>query len=164
MGLNMDGYVRLLFVKEDTPTGKLIQEMTSGEWSHVAVYGLSGLVEAVPPRVTISSVARYQECRTEAVDFYVPDLDNALRELERLVGSPYGLLSCLSGGLYDILGLELVVPPCAVDCSQLAVKAIRAGSGVIRPDLPDSCFTPQGLYAAAKLAGEEWLGKIGFHI
>ncbi len=154
----MDGYVRLLFVKEDTPTGELIQRITGGEWSHVAVYALGGLVEAVPPRVTVSSVGRYLDCRTEIVDFYVPDLDNALREAERLVGSPYGLLSCLFGGLYDVFGAELVVPAGAVDCAQLAVRAIRAGGGSVRPELPDSCFTPQGLYAAAKMAGRRAAG------
>lgn len=149
----MDGYLRLLFIKEDTPTGELIQRITGGEWSHVAVYALGGLVEAVPPRVTVSSVGRYQGLRTEFVDFYVPDLDCALREVERLVGSPYGLLSCLSGGLYDVFGVELTVPAGAVDCAQLAVRAIRAGGRAVRPELPDNCFTPQGLYVAAKLAG-----------
>jgi hypothetical protein len=147
----MDGYLRLLFIQENTPTGVLIQRITGGEWSHVAVYALGGLVEAVPPRVTVSSIGRYLDCRTEIADFYVPDLNNALREAERLVGNPYGLLPCLSGGLYDVFRVELIVPAGAVDCAQLAVRAIRAGGGSVRPELPDSCFTPQGLYAAAKM-------------
>lgn len=149
----MGSYIRLLFVKEDTPTGLLIQEITGGEWSHVAIFAFGGLVEAVPLRVTVSSVDRYRDFRTEFVDFYVPDLDSALHELKQLVGRPYSLLSCLSGGLYDVFGVELVVPAGAVDCAQLVVLALRAGGAVLQPEVPDSCFSPQGLYASAKLAG-----------
>jgi len=153
----MDGYIRLIYVQENTPTGRLIQEATGGQWSHVGIITPAGILEAVPPRVTISAADRYDYDKetypaTKIQDVYVADMDAARATMRSMVGKPYRTLSCLSGGAHDVLGVDISIPGIpGVDCCQMAIDVERSGTTDPEPSIPSDCWTPQHLFAANEL-------------
>lgn len=148
----MEGKLKILFVSEDTLTGKIIQKATGGEWSHVAVFALNGLVEAMPPIVTVSSEHRYDKYPTDIIEVTVPDIEAALAELKSLIGKPYSLLSCIDGGLHDLFDIQLSGDgDKAVNCCELAVRTLIAGGFKFNEDINPDCWTPQRVYAELKI-------------
>jgi hypothetical protein len=150
----MKGTLRILFVDESTWTADIIKGVTGGEWSHCGVLAFDGLVEAVPPRATISSARRYQCNRTEILEIEVPDINAALAEAKSLSDESYSLPACISGGIHDIFNIQVCINDDAVNCCGLVIRVIRAGGGIVAPAIGADCFTPQRLYAEIKLANQ----------
>lgn len=148
----MDGYLKLLFVEEDTLTGEIIQKFTGGQWSHVAIIDDDILIEAMPPLVTISSIHRYESFKTEIVEIYVPDIEAALAKAKSLVDKPYAVIGCIEGGLHDVFDIQLPGDgEKTINCCELAIRSIRAGGSKLREEISADCWTPQRLYAEIKL-------------
>lgn len=151
--VSVGGYIRIIFIDGDTIFSKIIKYATGSQWSHVGILVFDGLVEAVVPRVTISSALRYKNCTVEVIDFYVPDITSAHKELKNLIGYPYGFLDCISGGLSYLFGIQLsITERKTIDCCELVVRSIRKGGGIVESEIPADCFTPQSLYRSLKLS------------
>jgi len=151
----MGGYIRLMFVSETTLQADVVKEVTDSCWSHVAIVTERGLAEAVWPRVTLSRIVEYDKFKTEILKVYIPDIQAATDELNRLMNRHYSLLDCLSGLLYMLFGIQISFRgEKSIDCVALAIRVIRAGGGVVAPEIDSSCFTPLSLYVACKQAQE----------
>ncbi|MDR1701327.1 MAG: hypothetical protein LBR56_00965 [Sporomusaceae bacterium] len=144
----------IIFISENSCLGNIVKSVTGSQWSHVGIIALGGIVEAVPPKVIISPQNRYDECKTEQIDFYVPDITATTEELKKLIGTPYGWLECIKGGLKDLASITFSMSANEknVNCCELVVRTIRSGGGEIDSAIPDDCFTPQSLYTAIKMS------------
>ena len=144
--------IKLIFVDGCSAASEVIKAVTGSQWSHVGVVTKGGIVEAVAPRVLISSLGRYDRYPQEIVEVAVPDPAKAMEELKSLIGRPYGFLDCVSGGLHDLFDAEIpLTDENTVNCCEVAVRTLRAGGIKIEEDLDADCFTPGSLYTQLKL-------------
>lgn len=144
--------MKFIFVDGCNAASEVIKAVTGSQWSHVGVVTKGGIVEAVAPRVLISSLGRYNHYPQEIVEVEVPDPEKAMEELKSLIGRPYGFLDCVSGGLHDLFDAEIsLTDESTVDCCEVAVRVLRAGGVKIDEELDADCFTPGSLYTKLKL-------------
>ena len=144
--------IKLIFVDGCNAASEVIKAVTGSQWSHVGVMTKGGIVEAVTPRVLISSLGRYDRYPQEIVEVQVPDPAKAMEELKSLIGRPYGFLDCVSGGLHDLFDAEIsLTDENTVNCCEVAVRTLRAGGVKIEEDLDANCFTPGSLYTQLKM-------------
>jgi hypothetical protein len=143
--------VRLIFVGGDSKVDKLITEVTGGTKSHVAgllfdgVYESTGLKEPsdIYPGVWLHDPNKYlNNPDAESIEIEVPDIDALKEEARRLLGTPYGYLDCIRGGVFDLLGIKVPDNDWAMDCSETWTRLLRAGGLDILSEIPAGDLTP----------------------
>lgn len=101
--------------------------------------------------VTVSSLDKYADYKTECIDVDIPDLDGAEQEAKKLLGTSYGFKNLAGGGLHAIMGINISGDgEKTVDCSEAVARILRAGGNNILPNIAADNITPNGLYKALK--------------
>lgn len=149
--------VKVLFVFPHNITSECI-DIAQGigeDPCHVAILGCGGLLESVRPKVTISSIDSYKDCKTEIIIVDVPDLESAEAEGYTLVGRPYGYKSCVSGFIHGVTGSHVDFNTDSVDCSEVGTRYLRAGRLDVLSGEPANCVTPKMLYQELLVIGKK---------
>ena len=120
--------VTLIFVGGDTTIDKFITDVTGGNKSHVAglifdsIYESTGMAEEYDPYpgVWLHSPDKYKNNQqAEFIDVAIPDIGALKEKARKLLGTPYGYIDCLKGGVFDLLGIELPDTTWTMDCSEV---------------------------------------------
>jgi len=142
--------IKVIFVHGDNCLSKVIQTATHGEWDHVGIEMLGGMLEALfNVGVTVSSLDKYTDFKTECIDVFITDPDGAEQEAKKFVGTSYGFKNFAGGGLYAIMGINISGDgEKSVDCSELVARILRAGGNNVLPNIAADNITPNDLYKA----------------
>jgi len=144
--------VKVLFVYAHNVVGEIVDfaEGKGEDPSHVAVFACGGLLEAIQPAVTVSPVDKYAVCKTRTITVEVPDIEAAEAEGQRLIGTPYGLVTdCVSGLIHDVTSRHVVFNGAGTaNCSETGTRYLRAGGLDVLPGIPADCVTPKDLLLA----------------
>lgn len=153
---------------------RTIEGVSQGDFCHVAVRFSWGIVEAlgVPergfvPGVRLSPVDKYDGKAVVMMKLALPEEAAAEQEARRLLGRLYSYIGCLEGGIYDMTGIRLQpwlnklidwlqirlfgtalpvdVGKWSMNCSETAVRIIRAGGIKVLPGVEADCITPMDL-------------------
>jgi hypothetical protein len=154
--------VTVIFVRGDSLVDKVIDTVSQGIYSHVAIKILGGTLEALGikdpedkyPGVWLHDADKYtNDPNAVLVDVDLPNITGAENTARALIGKPYGYDSCVSGGIYDLTGAEV---PSIIgdDCSQSGVLILREGGLDVMGDTPASCITPMDLYRILTKGGD----------
>jgi hypothetical protein len=110
------GKVTVIFVGGDSLVDDVIEKVTSGEYSHVAININGGILESTGiikegdhyPGVHMRQITEY-DGNPDAVfiDVDVPDLQAAELKAKYLLGKFYSYVGCVEGGAYDVFGIKL---------------------------------------------------------
>lgn len=84
------------------------------------------------------------------VDIELPDLEGALQEARKLIGTPYGYTDCVRGGIHDLTGINLSGNKITANYSETVTRSLRAGGLDLLPDNLDDCIMPNYLYWALR--------------
>jgi hypothetical protein len=137
---------------------KIIEQVENGPYSHVAGLILNSTLESEGvkeysdpyPGVWLHPPDKYkdgQDATFVIVD--VPNLAAAEDEARKLIGSVYGYVDCVNGGIEELFGKQL---PCdgtlTMNCSETWARILRTGELNVLPDLEPDSITPQMLYEA----------------
>ena len=141
--------VTVIFVGGTSFVDKVIDGVSHGVHSHVAVKALGGVLEALGvkdeedkyPGVWAHSADKYDnDPNAKFVEVDVPDVEAADKWAEGIISTPYAYVGCIDGGLHDMLGTNL---PCdgqlTMNCSETVTRYLRAGK----------CDLLHGVYADA---------------
>lgn len=153
--------VGVIFVSAHNIVGELVQQTTNSQWAHVGIImpSLGGIVEAVFPRVTVSSVDTYNRIYTEVIELTVTDEQYLAMEQSaiRLIGKFYGFDDCIVGGLHDIFGDiisqnvgRVIDFDGSIDCSATVTTILRDGGFNLFPGEMVSQITPNDLYVVIR--------------
>lgn len=119
---------------------------------HVAGFRQNGkLLEAIQPAVTDATDPRfYDDCKVRIIIVEVPDITAAEAEADRLIGTPYGLITdCVSGLIHETTGRHVVLDDRGTaNCSETWTRILRAGGLNVLPETPADCVTPLDLMLA----------------
>ena len=135
--------MRVLLCTTDKIGSRLIRAVTWSRWSHAAIIDGGEIIEAVWPRVRVSSLARAIEThpRWTVIDIPVTDESAAIAAARSQIGKPYDL--------WGVLGLGLKRQWQDDDawwCSELiAWAAKQGGTDLFRPDALHR-ITPEHLW------------------
>jgi hypothetical protein len=108
--------VTVIFVGGNELVDKVIEGVTHGTCSHVAIQILGGVLESqgVPdkgdryPGVHLHALDKYDNNQyAKFVEVEVPNLSAAERTAKRLLGKFYSYIGCIEGGVYDLFGIQL---------------------------------------------------------
>jgi hypothetical protein len=135
---------------------RVIDDVSRGEFSHVAIKILDSIVEALGepdlgdkyPGVWAHNPEKYDGADVEVVPVELPDLPSAEAEARSLIGTFYGYTDCIRGGLYDLTGVTLQGNKFTANCSETVTRILRAGGLDVLPGVPPDCITPNDLYRA----------------
>lgn len=140
---------KVIFVHGDNFTANVIQTITHGQYCHVGIEILGGIVEAIVPKVVLSLTDKYANYITKYVDVDIPDMVAAESEAKALIGKPYGFVDCITGGLHDLAGKNIIGDGyITADCSETVTRILRAGGIDILPGVPADDVTPEDLLKA----------------
>lgn len=144
--------VKVIFIHGDNYLSKAIQTATHGEWAHVGIEILGGMLEALfDTGVTVSPLDKYADFKTECINVDLPDLEGAEQEATKLLGTSYGFKNFTGGGLHDIIGINISGDgEKTVDCSEAVARILRAGGNNVLPNIAADNLTPNDLYKALK--------------
>jgi hypothetical protein len=149
--------VTVIFCKGDNGIiDTVIDTVEQGEFSHSAIKILGGTFEALGvmdkgdlyPGAWLHPLDKYDNNpNVVQIDVEIPDLTYAELKATELKGTLYGYISCVTGGLHDLLGIHLRGDgEFSNDCSELVTRVLKAGGLDLFPvDYPDN-ITPQDLY------------------
>ena len=149
--------VTVIFVHGDILIDKVIDVVTNGPYSHVAIKvpGV-GLLESlaamhygiIPPCVLISPWRKYDgNPDAKFIDIEVPNLAAGQDEAERLFGRPYGYIDCLGGAERDMTGANPKGDgEWSDDCSEAVTRVLRSCEINVLPDVNADNVTPMALY------------------
>ncbi len=153
--------VTVIFVKgddKDCVVDRVIDAVSKGEYSHVAIKILGGVVEALGekdaddkyPGVWVHNAGKYDnDPDATMVDVDLPNIARAEAEAESLIGTLYGYVDCVNGGVYDMTGKQLPADGViTADCSETVTRILKAGGLNIFPTICPDCITPNDLYRA----------------
>lgn len=154
--------VTVIFVSGTSIVDKVIDAVSHGKYSHVAIKILNGVVEALGvkdqgdkyPGTWIHDASKYDN-NPDAIfiDVDLPDIDRAATEASTLIGKPYGYIDCINGGVYDLTGYQLPADKGITEnCSETITRILRAGGFNILPDVTADCITPNTLARAMNVA------------
>jgi len=140
--------VNVLFSYPVTEFGKIIDwaEGPGSDPSHAAIIMLGGILEALDNGFVKSPLTAYDGFKTTILSVDVPNIAEAEKEAQKLLGTPYGYRACLDGGLHDLLGVT--VPgdgEKTVDCSEAVCRILQAGGLEIFTDFSADNVTPADL-------------------
>ncbi len=146
------GKIEVIFISGRSLFDTTVKIITNSKWSHVGIYMLGGIVDALMPVVRISPSDRYANCHFEIIGVTVPNLNAAYQEALNLIGTPYGLFTdCVNGSLYKLIGISRKGNGRrTVNCSEAVTRILRAGGLSILSDVPADCLTPKCLYEVLK--------------
>lgn len=146
------GKIKVIFISGQSFFDVAVKIVTSSKWSHVGIYMLGGIVDALLPAVKISPSDRYSNDYCEIIEVTIPNLNAAYQEALNLVGTPYGLFTdCINGSLYKLAGISMQGNGTkTVNCSEAVTRILRAGGFPVLPGVPADCVTPRCLYEALK--------------
>lgn len=143
--------VDVMFTVGHDLMGEIIEVITDSEFSHASIFLLDGIVEAIGEGVVISDIHKYDKIGKEIITVEVPEIDLAISMAQSLLGKEYGLGDCITGGLFDLTGVEIGgLNKDTVNCSETVTLILRAGGVFILPELESGCITPQVLYKELK--------------
>lgn len=116
---------------------------------HCGVFILDGLCQALSQGFVKSPADVYDSERHAVMTVAIKDIAAAESKAQELLGTPYGYLDCVNGGIHDILGK--VVPgdgEFTINCSEGVTRILRAGGMDLLPGIPADCVTPADLFHA----------------
>jgi hypothetical protein len=152
------GKVTVIFVRGSTDNivDKVINDVSHGDYSHVAIKFDWGVIEALGvkdpsdkyPGVWLHSVDKYNNADVKLVDVDLSDLPAAEDEARRLIGTLYGYTDCIRGGIYDLTGVKLPGNVLTANCSETVTRILRDGGLNILPGIDADCVTPNDLCRA----------------
>jgi len=137
---------------------EIIEKVEGGPYSHVAGLILDSTLESEGikeysdpyPGVWLHPPDKYkdgEDAKFVIVD--IPDFPAAEDEARKLLGSFYGYIDCVNGGIETLFGKQLKGDgTITMDCSETWTRILRAGGLNILSDLEADCITPQMLYEA----------------
>jgi hypothetical protein len=108
--------ITVVFVGGDSGVDKVIDTVTNGNISHVAIKILGGTLEALGikdsvdkyPGVWLHDTAKYDNNPyADYIDIDLPDLASAEKKAKLLLGKFYSYIGCIEGGAYDLFGVQL---------------------------------------------------------
>ncbi|MBP2643785.1 MAG: hypothetical protein H6Q67_1672 [Firmicutes bacterium] len=143
--------IQVLFSYPVSPFGHLIDavEGAGADPSHSAIFMLGGILEALDNGFVKSPLNAYEGRKTTVITVKVPDMEAAEVEAGKLLGTPYGYIDCVNGGLHDLTGANIPGDgELTVDCSEAVTRILRAGGLDILPGLYADCVTPADLLEA----------------
>lgn len=136
----------------------VIDAVEQGLYSHVAVLILGGTLEALGikdpqdtyPGTWLHSADKYtNDPRAVFVDVDIPDMTGAEAVAQSLIGSPYGYVSAIEGGICDLTGFCMEsIGTFTNDCSEVGTRILRGGGLKLLPGIPPGDITPWKLYQA----------------
>lgn len=142
----------------DNKFSKLISKVTKGEYTHVALKILNSVLEAFVsaieddpyPGIWLHEPDRYDNYKNAVfVDVEVPNLRGAEREARRSLGTYYGLVDCITSGIYNLTGASIPGNgKHTMNCSETVVRILRAGGVNILPGINADSISPMDLYRA----------------
>jgi hypothetical protein len=148
--------VTVIFVHGDSIVDKIIDDVSKGNYSHVAIKIIGGTLEALGmkdsndpyPGIWKHDINKYDNNPyVKMIDVELPDLPSAESEANSLIGKPYGYIDCVDGGAYDLTGKQLPADgELTANCSETVTRILRAGGFNILPDIEADCVTPMDLY------------------
>jgi len=148
--------VTIIFVSGHSIIDTVINTVSHGQYSHVAIKILEGVVEALGvkdigdkyPGVWLHDAEKYDNNPdVKMIDVDLPDIAGAEAEANNLIGTLYGYLDCINGGYYDITGKQLTNDgKITANCSETVTLILRAGGLAILPELSADYITPNDLY------------------
>jgi len=148
--------VTLIIVGGESKIDKLITGITGGAKSHVAISILGSTLEAlgikdendIYPGVWLHSPLKHinhPDATFIGVD--IPDVVSAEDTARRLIGTLYGYVDCVNGGIYNLTGIQLPGDGnLTANCSETVVRVLRAGGFDILPGVDADCITPGDIY------------------
>lgn len=149
--------ITLIFVGGNSEVDKVIDNVSHGDKSHVAIGILGSTLEALGmkdehdlyPGVWLHDPLKYQN-NPDAIfkEVEIPDIQAAETEARKLIGTLYGYDCCIKGGVYDQTGLEIFGNLLTANCSKTVTLVLRAGGFNILPSVNADCITPNDLYRA----------------
>ena len=136
----------------------VISKVTKGPYTHVAIKILGSTLEAFAsclegdpyPGVWLHEPDRYDNYKNAVfVDVEVPNLRGAEREARRSLGTYYGLVDCITSGIYNLTGTSIPGNgKHTMNCSETVVRILRAGGVNILPGVNADSISPMDLYRA----------------
>jgi len=143
--------VNVLFYYGNNWIGKIIDtvEGKGKDPSHTGIFMFGYLLEAMEHGFIESPVDEYKDCDTKIITVDVPSLQAAEVKAQELLGKPYGYIDCLSGGLHDLTGKNILGDgEITVNCSEAVCRILRAGGLDILPGVYADDVTPADLLKA----------------
>lgn len=146
--------LKVVFVGGNSVIDQVINDVTHGTVSHVAVEILGGTLEAKGmkeesdkyPGVWLHEPGKYDSNPLARIMFVdVPDVPGAEAEARKLIGTLYGYTDCVRGGMRDLTGVELPGNTLTANCSETVTRVLRAGGLDVLPGVPADCVTPEAL-------------------
>jgi len=143
--------VNVLFYFGHDWIGKVIDavEGKGKDPSHTGIFMFRGLLEAVKGGFVKSPATTYDGLETKIIFVDVPNMEAAEAKAQVLLGTPYGYIDCITGGLHDLTGKN--VPgdgEITVNCSEAVTRILRAGGLDILPGVYADDVTPADLLMA----------------
>jgi len=143
--------VNVLFYFGHDWIGKVIDavEGPGKDPSHTGIFMFGGLLEAVKEGFVKSPATTYDGLDTKIITVDVPDMGAAETKALTLLGTTYGYIDCVNGGLHDLTGKN--VPgdgEITANCSEAVCRILRAGGLDILPGVYADDITPADLLRA----------------
>lgn len=116
---------------------------------HSGIFILGGLCQALKQGFVKSPPDVYEGARHAVMTVVIKDMTAAETKAQELLGTPYGYIDCVNGGIHDILGK--VIPgdgEITVNCSEAVIRILRAGGTDPLEGVPADCVTPADLFKA----------------
>ena len=145
----------VIFVSGDSEVDKIIDEVSHGPISHVAIKILGSVLEAEGikdptdkfPGVWLHPLDKYDnDPHAIFIDIDIPYLIDAEGEARRLLATPYGYIDCIRGGIHDLTGIDIRGNTITANCSETVTRILRSGCFSILPDVPPDDVTPNDIY------------------
>jgi len=155
--------VVVIFVHGDSLVDQVIDAFSHGQYSHTAIKINDGVVEALGvkddgdkyPGVWLHDIAKYDnDPNVYLIEVDIPNLADAETRAQELIGTLYGYIDCIDGGVFDTTGIQLTADgELTCNCSETVVRVLRAGGFNVLPSVRADCITPNDLYKALKGCG-----------
>ena len=137
---------------------KVIERVEGGPWTHVAGLILDSTLESEGvkehsdpyPGVWLHPPDKYKDGEDAVfIQVDVPDLAAAEQQARDSLGSLYGYIDCVNGGIKELF--DKVIPgdgTATMNCSETWTRILRAGGLDVLPGIEADSVTPQMLYEA----------------
>lgn len=137
---------------------KVINAVSHGKNSHVAIQINGYTVEALGekdegdkyPGVWEHDLIKYaNDPNAVFIGVDIPDIESAKKKAKELIGTLYGYVDCVNGGIYDLTGKQCQGDgEITANCSETVTRILRAGGFNVLPGVAADCITPNDLYRA----------------
>jgi hypothetical protein len=131
-----------------TVAGQTVKLFTDSRYAHAYLKFDEYIIEAIAPRICVQPANKYDEEEIkQEIQFYVDEetYNMIFGKAISFVGTPYGFLDCIDGGLKDT-GFQPIVEngEKTINCSELCIRALAYAIPYFDIESKDS-LTPEQL-------------------